>query len=80
MDISKLVKIVFNQVHRDGVCTCDLKVVIAVLSAAAKCGILKKPSNTKLKFDGLKSVAPCPCTAIKTGQCGEWCFYYPPTT
>ncbi len=20
----------------------------------------------------------CPCTAKKTYQCGEWCFYYPP--
>lgn len=24
------------------------------------------------------SSKPCPCTATKTGQCGEWCFYYPP--
>ncbi|MCP5006895.1 MAG: hypothetical protein GY941_23555 [Planctomycetes bacterium] len=24
------------------------------------------------------SLKPCPCTATKTNQCGEWCTYYPP--
>lgn len=37
--------------------------------------LAKKLCNTRMHMD----TKPCPCTATKTDQCGEWCFYFPYT-
>lgn len=52
-----------------------------ILGLEAALKILKEPSNTQLKSDGLKTYTiSCPCTAEGVGQCGQWCRLYPPTT
>ena len=41
----------------------------------------ERPCNQVVEAGQAKPfIVGCPCTAIKTGQCGEWCNQYPPAT